>query len=103
MALRQQYKTVEMVINGTKIGWNGAREKHKIPKRNTNSDTASSLAQCAKWPVLKYRPGTYATPPPRGPHKSFYWQHYLSNKPHFLGVYWHDNPLGMLGEHEKSL
>ena len=28
---------------------------------------------------------------------------YLSNRPHFLWVYWHDNPCGMLGEHKKSL
>ena len=28
---------------------------------------------------------------------------YLSNRPHFLWVYRRDNPLGMLGEHEKSL
>ena len=28
---------------------------------------------------------------------------YKSNRPHFLWVYWRDNPLGMLGEHEKSL
>ena len=28
---------------------------------------------------------------------------YLSNRPHFLWVYRHDNPRGMLGEHEKDL
>ena len=28
---------------------------------------------------------------------------YLSNRPHFLWVYRRDNPLGMLGEHEKKL
>ena len=28
---------------------------------------------------------------------------YKSNRPHFLWVYQHDNPLGMLEEHEKSL
>ena len=28
---------------------------------------------------------------------------YLSNRPHFLWVYRRDNPLGMLGEHSKSL
>ena len=28
---------------------------------------------------------------------------YKSNRPHFLWVYWLDNPLGMLGEHSKSL
>ena len=31
--------------------------------------------------------------------KSFY----KSNRPHFLWVYRRDNPLGMLGEQEKSL
>ena len=25
------------------------------------------------------------------------------DRPHFLWVYWYDNPLGMLGEHEKTL
>ena len=28
---------------------------------------------------------------------------YKSNRPHFLWVYRSDNPLRMLGEHEKSL
>ena len=28
---------------------------------------------------------------------------YKSNRPHFLWVYRHDNPLGMLEEHSKSL
>ena len=28
---------------------------------------------------------------------------YLSNRPHFLWVYRHDNPRRLLGEHEKSL
>ena len=28
---------------------------------------------------------------------------YLNNRSHFLWVYPRDNPLGMLGEHEKSL
>ena len=28
---------------------------------------------------------------------------YKSNRPHFLWVYWCDNPRGMLGEHSKSL
>ena len=28
---------------------------------------------------------------------------YKSNRPHFLWVYQHDNALGMLGEHLKSL
>ena len=28
---------------------------------------------------------------------------YISNRPHFLWVYWRDSPLGMLGEHEKNL
>ena len=28
---------------------------------------------------------------------------YKSNRQHFLWVYWRDNPLGMLGEHSKSL
>ena len=28
---------------------------------------------------------------------------YLSNRPHFLSVYRRNNPLGMMGEHEKSL
>ena len=28
---------------------------------------------------------------------------YKSNRAHFLWVYRRDNPLGMLGEHEKSL
>ena len=28
--------------------------------------------------------------------------HFLSNRPHFLWVYRHDNPHGMLGEHECS-
>ena len=35
-----------------------------------------------------------------------YWVKYvsvkLSNRPHFLWVYRHDNPCGMFGEHEKS-
>ena len=25
------------------------------------------------------------------------------SKPHFLSVYWRNNPRGMLGEHEKTL
>ena len=29
------------------------------------------------------------------------WSVLLSNRPHFLWVYRHDNPRGMLGEHEK--
>ena len=28
---------------------------------------------------------------------------YLSKRSHFLSVYWHNNPRGMLGEHEKRL
>ena len=28
---------------------------------------------------------------------------YKSNRQNFLWVYWRDNPLGMLGEHSKSL
>ena len=28
---------------------------------------------------------------------------YKKNTAHFLWVYWRDNPLGMLGEHPKSL
>ena len=28
---------------------------------------------------------------------------YKSNRPHFLWVYWRDNPLEMLAEHSKSL
>ena len=32
-----------------------------------------------------------------------YWVKYVSvTIPHFLWVYWRDNPRGMLGEHEKS-
>ena len=27
---------------------------------------------------------------------------YISNRPHFIWVYRRDNPLGMLGEHEKA-
>ena len=28
---------------------------------------------------------------------------YKSNRPHFLWVYWRDNPLGMLGEYSRVL
>ena len=28
---------------------------------------------------------------------------YKSSRPHFLWIYQRDNPLGMLGEHEKNL